>query len=190
MKLSENPAYKAVFTSKVHNVTFYMPADIANGYHTSRHVAAVAQDVFSGGGSTRDYLRKVALQVLSWCNEEKNMSELRTNVSAMMQNLLYRTDYPVDELCSIRMGAIYTIMEGEDPDAVQDYWTQQKIILATGSYERNIKADGELYTFFLSTGIQFTPSYKESSLTSIDTTYFNIRREALEGILPHQFRNG
>ena len=42
---ANNPRYKEVFHSTVHNIRFYMPQDIATGYHLSRYVAAGAQNI-------------------------------------------------------------------------------------------------------------------------------------------------
>lgn len=187
-QLKDNPEYREVFYSKVHEKRFYMPADMANGYHISRYVAGGAQDIFSAAGATKEYLQKVATIVKGMCNNEKSTTTIRTDVGTLMDNLLYRLQYPVDELCSIRMGAIFTFIEGEDPDTVHDFHTQSKVTLATGDFERNTPPDPELYTFFLTAGIEFTASYKELSNISIDTDYFNQRRAALAGTLPSQYQ--
>jgi hypothetical protein len=187
MTLSNNPAYQVAFESKVHNLKLYAPA--GTEYHTSRYMAAGAQDIFSASGASRDYLKRVAETVKDWCNDTtNNKAQLRTDVGTMMDNLLYRLQYPVDELCALRMGAIFCFMEDEDPNSCQDFFTQRKVMLATGNLEKGLKADPELYTFFLTLGVESTPSYKDRLGISIDTDYFNQRREILQGLTPPRCR--
>jgi hypothetical protein len=180
----ENPKYREVFYSQVHDVRFYMPEDIANGYHMSRYVAAGAQNIYSSSGATKDLLGAMMDKMLELCNDEKNIKTLRTDVATLANNIKYRLSYPVDEDCALRMGAIYTFIEGEDADVTDDFWTRKKLRLAKGDVSQNIKPDPELYAFFLSTGLPFTPAWKEQSVTSTDLNYFSKREEALNSLLP------
>jgi len=189
MKLSDNPAYQVAFTSQVHGIKLYTPRDITK-YHTSRYIAAGAQNIFSDAGATKDFLHQMATQVKTWCNDTANKNDtLRSDVSTMMDNLLYRLKYPVDELCSLRMGALFCFMEDENPDVVANFFTERKIMLATGNYEQRISADPELYAFFLNMGIEATPVYKESFDISTATAYFSQRSQVLQSLLPDRLRN-
>ena len=183
-----NPEFNQVFESKIHGLKFYMPTDISNGYHISRFVAGGAQDIFSNAGTTKEYLREVANQVMDWCNNAK-ISDLRTNIGTMMDNLLYRLQYPVDEYCLLRMGALFCFIEGENPNEVKDFWTQKKMELALGSHEKNISSDPDMYAFFLSMGIPFTPSYKESLNILEDMNYLKERAVILQSLIPEVLRN-
>lgn len=181
---ASNPKYKEVFHSKVHDIRFYMPEDIAGGYHLSRYVAAGAQNIFSASGATKDLLQTMMDKMLELCNDEKNVKNLRTDIATLANNIKYRLKYPVDEDCALRMGAIYCFAEGEDPDTTEDYWTRRKIAYAKGDTAQNIGPDPELYAFFLSIGIPFTPAWSGLSATSTDSNYFSQRTETLNGLMP------
>jgi hypothetical protein len=181
---ANNPRYKEVFHSKVHDLRFYMPEDIAGGYHLSRYVAAGAQNIYSASGATKELLQAMMDKMLELCNDEKNVKNLRTDIATLANNIKYRLKYPVDEDCALRMGAIYCFIENEDPDTTEDYWTRRKIAFAKGDASQNIKADPELYAFFLSTGLPFTPAWNGLSATSTDLNYFNQRTETLNALMP------
>lgn len=184
--LANTPGYKEVFHSTVHNVRLYMPEDVANGYHMSRYVAAGAQNIYASGGATKELLGAMMDKMLELCNDEKNIKTLRTDVATLANNIKYRLRYPVDEDCALRMGAIYTFAEGEDPDATEDFWTVKKVTWAKGDATQNIAPDPELYSFFLSIGIPFTPAWKELSGTLTDSTYFRNRKDNLEALTPQK----
>lgn len=181
----DNPKYKEVFHSTVHDLRFYMPEDIANGYHMSRYVAAGAQNIYSASGATKDLLGAMMDKMLELCNEEKNVKTLRTDIATLANNIKYRLRYPVDEDCGLRMGAIYCFVEGEDPDVTEDFWTRRKVTLAKGDAAQNIQPDAALYAFFLSIGLPYTPAWKEQLDTSTGSNYFNQREETLNSLMPY-----
>lgn len=161
-----------------------MPADAANGYHMSRYVAAGAQNIYAASGATKDLLAGMMDKMLELCNDEKSINNLRTDIATLANNIKYRLRYPVDEDCALRMGAIYTFAEGEDSSTTEDYWTGQKLAWAKGDASQNISPDPELYAFFLSIGIEFTPSWKEQSAILTDSNYFKTRMDNLNGLQP------
>lgn len=179
-----NPQYKEVFHSAVHNLKFYMPEDIANGYHMSRYVAAGAQNIYAASGATKDLLEGMMDKMLELCNDEKNIKTLRTDIATLANNIKYRLHYPVDEDCALRMGAIYTFIEGENPDATEDFWTKRKVLLAKGDAAQHIAPDPELYAFFLSIGLPHTPAWSELSAISTGSDYFSQRAEMLNAMMP------
>jgi hypothetical protein len=182
-----NPKYKEVFHSKVHDMRFYMPEDVATGYHISRYVAAGAQNIYAASGATKELLEAMMDKMLELCNDEKSLKTLRTDIATLANNIKYRLRYPVDEDCALRMGAIYTFMEGEDPDTTEDFWTRKKLVLAKGDPAvggASIKADPELYAFFLSTGLPFTQAWSGLSATSTGSDYFSQRAEMLNAMQP------
>lgn len=181
---AENPKYKEVFYSVVHNLRFYMPADVANGYHMSRYVAAGAQNIYASGGATKELLGNMMDKMLELCNDEKSLKSLRTDIATLANNIKYRLRYPVDEDCALRMGAIYTFVEGEEADITEDYWTARKVAMAKGDIAQNIKPDPELYTFFLTIGIPFTPAWSGQLSTLNSTNYFNRRNDTLNSLVP------
>lgn len=181
---ADNPAYREVFHSKIHNVRLYMPQDAANGYHMSRYVAAGAQNIYAAGGATKDLLGAMMDKMLELCNDEKNVKSLRTDIATLANNIKYRLRYPVDEDCALRMGAIYVFAEGEDPETTEDYWTARKVAWAKGDTTQGIAPDPELYAFFLSIGIASTPAWKEQSDILTDSNYFKTRTDNLNGLMP------
>jgi hypothetical protein len=183
---ANNLKYQEVFYSSVHNTRFYMPADIATGYHLSRYVAAGAQNIYAASGATKDVLDSMMNKMLELCNDEKNLKTLRTDIATLANNIKYRVRYPVDEDCALRMGAIYSFAEGEDPDTTEDYHTRRKVALAKGDAPQGIAADPALYAFFLSIGIPYTPAWSGLSSTLSDTSYFSQRAEALNAIQPQR----
>lgn len=175
MNFKDNPEYLPVIISK--GITFYAPANTTEGYHISRYVAAQAQDIYSKAGATKELLDKMMNTLLDTVNEGKNnTSRIRSDVSLIANNILYRTKHPVDEDCCIRMGAIYTFIDGENPNEVSDLWTRKKMQLA--------KEDSELYSFFIELGLKSTPSYKEQFHLLLDSDYFQKRAEMLMALTP------
>lgn len=177
MTFADNPQFKEVFHSKVHEVKFYAPA---NGeYHMSRYVAAGAQNIFAASGTTKELLVSFLNKMLDICNEEKNNKRLRTDIAILCNNLLYRTKYPVDEDCAIRMGAIYTFIEGEDPNNTDASFTSKKVELVKGE-----PYDPDLYAFFLTLGAELTPAWSESEKVITDWEYLTKRAEQLRALMP------
>lgn len=182
INLKDNPDYEIAFESKVHGIKLYVPKEMANGYHMSRYVAAGAQNIFSSSGATKDYLDALTNSMLDICNNEKNNNRLRSDIITLVQNIRVRLRYPVDEDCAIRMGAIYTMLEDENPEEIKDFWTQRKIDYAKGNEAQGIKPDPNLYAFFLSMGYGLTPSWKEQLTDSDMTTYFRRRNDNLQSL--------
>lgn len=177
--LKDNPLYKEIFHSKVHDKKFYAPANDGD-YHMSRYIAAGAQNVYSASGATKELLERYIDKIVDICNNERNKDTIRTDIGTLCNNLKYRMRYPVDEDCALRMGAVYCIMEGEDPDTVNPKDTERKVSMAKGVFDKNIPADPDLYAFFLSIGLQSTPSWKEYEADISNLDYFKDRNKALE----------
>lgn len=176
MNFKNNPDYKCCFTLKregKEDVRFYEMA--AKGeYHISRYVAASAQNIYSASGITADMLNGIMDKIIEMCNSKDIITTIKTDIAMLANQIKYRTKYPLDELCAIRMGAVYTFMEGEDPNSVKDNWTQAKVTYALDN--------PDLYTFFLHKGIAFTPSYRELSEVLNDSEYFKNRALTLHSL--------
>lgn len=193
--LRDNPKYQIAFHSEVHNCDFYIPAQDTE-YHLSRYIAAQAQNIYSAAGITKELLHTFLSKMIEMCNDEKQIKTLRTDIAVLANNLLYRTKYPVDEDCALRMGAIYVFCEDENPDEVNDVFTKRKIDMCKGSTHNIatsdgksmdihvVKSDPELYSFFLTMGIKSTAAWSglDSPLTDMD--YFKNRDEQLRTLLP------
>lgn len=167
----DNPDYKQVFLSQVHGVPFYMPSDsaTANGYHLSRYVAAGEQNIYSASGATKDYLDAITQQMLDIVNKQ-TADRVKSDIAVLVNNIRYRLKHPVDNECALRMGAIYTFMDGEDPNECKGLWIDKKVKMAL--------EDADLYTFFLHMGVTFTPAWSEQ-LTLLETmTEYLSKREA------------
>lgn len=127
--------YKEIYNN--HDLKFYEPT---GDYHISRYVAAGSQNVYSASGATKDYLSALITAVQTICNDENTRNTWRTDIGTLMNNLQYRLQYPVDEDCAIRMGAIYALQEGEDPGIINPKLIEDKVKLA--------RKYPDLYTFF------------------------------------------
>jgi hypothetical protein len=191
MTYANNPAFKEAFVSTVHNARFYVPSDTSTGFHVSRVVGAQAQDIYSGAGATKetiDLITKAMLDLL----EDEGKARIRTEGALLMQNLRYRLQYPVDEDCLVRMGAILTFMESpdygfEEHDSLLAHHTELKLRLAKGGEKKG--PDSKLYAFFLSMGAAYTPSYNGLSDICLDLEYHQQRAETLQSMTPqHLFQ--
>lgn len=178
-----NPLLREVFHSKVHDVKFYAPAEDGK-YHTSRYIAAGHQNIYSASGVTKDFIDNWSEKFLDIVNSENNKDRLRTDAAVMLNNLRYRLKYPVDEDCGLRMGAIYAIAQDEPFEMLENLHTDRKVKLARGSASEKIAPDPELYTFFLTLGIEFTASWQEYKADIIGTPYFQKRMETLNSLTP------
>lgn len=180
----DNPTYKQVFFSEVHNLPIYALENNAK-YHLSRYIEAGAQDRYSAAGATKEYLDNLTAKMLERLNAEKNDTTLRTDMAVLVNNLRVRLRYPIDEDCALRTGAIFTFIEGEDPDSIHSYWINRKLDLCKGSIDGKIPPDPALYTFFLSMGHQLTPSW-ENILSPSETMseYLEKRTDTLRQFLP------
>lgn len=176
-----NQEYQQVFELKQEgkdSVCFYTPVNIAEGYHVSRYVAAQAQSMYASSGITPEILFQLMQRIKDGAEDaKKNKGNYISDTVVIANNIQYRTKYPIDEDICLRMSAIYLFMEGENPDKVDDAWTKRKVTLA--------KDNPDLYTFFLTMGINATPRYRELSkaLSSLGE-YFQTRSEALKALTP------
>lgn len=185
-----NPNYKLELE---HNgVRVYTPVNIMEGYSTQRYVEAMNQQIFSNSGATSDVLKTVMTEILERCNDDKN-KEIRTQIGALAQSILYRLDHPVDMHCAIRMGAILSFIEEdrvvpnetdkpdlitycEPEDKIETLWLDKKVNLAM--------TDTKFYDFFLSWGIANTPKYNEHLDTLNDSEYFAKRMITIQSLIP------
>ena len=169
VNFASNPAFTKEHHSDIHNVSFYAPVDLST-YHTSRFIAAQAQDRFSAMGITPDRHAYVLNEILERLNSDKPSKTWKTDIAGLIHLLQSMQKYPVDELCAIRMGAIFSFMDGEDPNKTDDFWTRKKTEMAL--------TDPDLYTFFLSKGLANTPAYS-SFLDTLTATEMEQRQEMI-----------
>lgn len=179
MTFIDNPEYTQVFYSEVHGKAFYAPTQKTE-YHTCRLIAANAIDIYAQSGITKTLQQAVLSKMLDIVNTEKNDNRLRSDISTLINNLLYRTEYPCDEDSAIRLGAVLTFIEGEDPNSYSLPFTQQKEELARGNVLKGITPDPHLYTFFLTLGIDAMPSFKSLSEDLKSTEFLEVRMKTLE----------
>ena len=185
MTLSNNPNYIKVYHSEVHNVDFYALSS-GHDYHVSRLIAASAVDRFATAGITSELLKAIVTNIKDIVNTQNNANTLRTDIGTLCDNLLYRMAYPCDDNAAIRLGCIYTFIEGENPDVYSLQFTQQKERLAVGDPLRGIAPDPDLYAFFLTLGINSMPAYQNLSEVLNDMDYLENRRTTLESLIPQR----
>lgn len=172
--LSVNPSYQ--LAKEFGQYRFYTPVNIAEGYHLSRYVEALNQQIYANAGATRDVLQQTVAAILERCNDMKNPKTFRTDVAAIAQSIQYRLQYPVDQQCALRMGAILCFFEDENPDMYNAQLMEKKVTLAL--------EHPELYTFFLTWGISNLPLYRERLDTLTDPDYFLKREEMIRSLKP------
>lgn len=158
----------------------YTPVDIANGYSTQRYIEALNQQDYANSGGNKEVWSKLADQLIDWANSTHPVDDIRTNMGLIGQNMRYRLQYPVDQHCAVRMGAILSFIEykdaigmvvTEDPADYKSRFTQLKETLA--------HQHPDLYAFFLSWGIANLPEYRKALDGSTAQDYFNRRTEAI-----------
>lgn len=156
----------------------------AKKYHTSRIVQYHSQNIYASAGADKTFIQALANKLIELANSDKPVNTFRTDIGLLANNLLYRTKYPVDELCAIRIGAILSFMEqaneSENPDKCEHYWIEKKVQLAL--------QHPDLYTFFLTWGIVNQPEYNEAIGTSQSWDYLRTRREALATMIPESMK--
>lgn len=168
-----NPDYVECYNHE--GIIFYQPTELY-GYHKSREMAMQVQDRYSQCGITKELLGKFADTMLDFANKQNNTDTLKTDIGVLANNLKYRMSNQLDEMCALRMGALAVFMEGENPDEVKEFWTNQKLELA--------RTNEKVYDFFLSTGIAFTPEYNNLYRTLQAKDYFSEREMSLRGLTP------
>lgn len=169
---------------------FYVPVNPATGYHTSRYVEVLNQQIYANAGSTKETLQAVMEDIILRCNKQLEKETFRTDIASLANSILYRLKYPVDQHCAIRMGAILCFMEhdiivdeklttySEDPDKCEIQWLQRK--------ERLALTDPEAYAFFLQMGVANTPQYKEAYDTLNGSDYFLTRDRTIAELMPQK----
>lgn len=191
---ANNTDYQLAYTSTPDKHTthkFYVPTNIATGYHHSRYVEAMHNDIYARSGATKEVIRTLAEEMITICNDELNKAKLRTDIALLANNLLYRTQNPIDQQCAIRQGALLCFLEttiaptpptptpqtiSEDPNIVKYEWQQRKEAMAL--------ADPDLYTFFLTLGYSNLETYDEALSTLLEEDYFNRRTLTLQTMQP------
>lgn len=165
-------------------VSFYTPINVADGYHTSRYVAALNQQIYSQAGATKDVLKEIMDEIVLRCNKSFDKDTFRTDVALLASNVLYRLKHPVDEHCAIRMGCLLTFAEylnvgeyvTENTDRVDLFWEAKKETIAMNN--------PDAYAFFLQLGIVNTPQYSSHLNTLNEPDYFSNRAAALKVLYP------
>lgn len=175
-----NPDFK-LETTIADKYRIYTPSNVQTGYHMMRYVEASNQEIYNRAGATPDMLNQVMDAIIERCNQP-NFKNARTEIASLAQSIQYRTKYPVDQHCAVRMGCVLSFMEyeadgvtvSEDVNMVQPFWTDKKMKLA---FEFP-----DAYSFFLSWGISSSASYRERLDTLTDLDYFNQRRQAISSL--------
>lgn len=149
---------------------------MAEKYHLSRYIAAGAQNIYSASGCTKEYLDAITNKMIEVCNGS-NTTTAKTDLALLANNIRVRLKYPIDEDCAIRMGAIYAIMEGEDPDTCDANVVKVKMDMCL--------TDRDMYAFFLNMGYQSTPEWN-GLLPDLEAMedYLKTRNELLKATTP------
>lgn len=179
--LKDNIEYTLLLTHAGYN--FFIPAQTTE-YHTSRLVEASNQQIYANAGGNAEVFEAIANDIIFRANKQLNVDTFRTDAALLAQQIKYRKKYPVDQHCAIRMGAILSFIEedketpvfSEDPNKMNLLFQQRKEELAF--------LHPELYTFFLTWGVENIPTYKEHFTTLTDMDYFSKRMATIRGLTP------
>lgn len=150
-----------------------------NKYHLSRFVEAQNQNIMASCGMTKDKLLQVANEMIKLCNEQ-DYKQLRTDIGALANYMKYCTQYPIENECALKVGCIFTFIDGEDPNVINRHFEQTKLNLA-----RN---NADAYAFFLSMGMRNIPEYSQILNTS-EAMDYSKRQEMLMSLLPDSLRH-
>lgn len=185
--LGEQPErYTKVATFDEYDI--YVPVNIADGYHTSRYVEAINQQIYASAGATKEVIEAIANDLISRVNKQLELTTFRSDVASLANNLLYRLKNPVDQHCAIRLGCVLTFAEyvndgkiiSEDPDRTEIFWMAKKEALAMHN--------PDAYAFFLQTGIINIEAYKNQSSILNDINYFQNRDQSLAALTPQEMK--
>lgn len=184
--LKDNPAFIEAFSGEGYKL--YTPVQ-ATEYHMSRHVEATKQSIYAAAGATVEVIQAHMDAIIERCNLAQDSKTFKTDCAALANALKYRTQYPIDANCAIRMGAILCFMEyeqdgkliSENPDKTEIFWLNKK--------ERMADGDPDLWAFFLSMGIVSVPQWSNHLGILKAETYFSDRRKAIAALLPMNLQN-
>ncbi|PUZ25030.1 hypothetical protein DCC81_12000 [Chitinophaga parva] len=170
---SFRPAHLAADGTKLYepttNLVLYTYASDTQ-YHISRYVAASAMENYCKCGITPELLTAI----LDAMEASVNANKL-ADVAVLVNNLRYRTRYPVDEDAALRLAMIFFFHPGEDPNKVENAWTARKVAL--------VKEDPAAHAFFTEWGMLNSLTYNELHKGSSPSS--SSQREAdLQALIP------
>jgi hypothetical protein len=160
--------YKIAYDNN--GIQLFEPIQDSN-YHTSRWIEVNRQLMYANSGITEEVLGNLVNKILEYCNADKPVSTFRTDIAYIANAIKYHMAYPVDEKASIRLGATLYFFDNEDPNQCYSHLIDQKVTLA--------HQHADLYTFFLSKGLQNMPKYALTLGTSNVEDYLSKRAEGL-----------
>lgn len=179
-----NPSYQLQETVQTKEATYriYTPVNVSD-YHMIRHIEATKQATYAAAGANAEVVQAHLNAILDRCNQAQSFDNFKTDITSITNALLYRTKYPVDQHCGVRMGCILSFLEveeggkvlSEDPTKADFIWQDRKEKLA---FEHQ-----QLYSFFLTWGATNVPQWSDHLNTLKDMEYLLNRRQTLQSIL-------
>lgn len=177
--LLDETKYRLVFSKSGYE--FYVPLNMMEGYHVRRYVEIERQRIYAASGATPEVLQTAMDAILDICNSDGKGAHSYTDISAICNMVKYRLEYPIDQHCAVRVGALLVFVrwaEGgkqfeENPDDVQPFFTDKKVDLAL--------MDSDVYAFFLITGTSSIREYS-NQLEYLDENYYQKRAEAIRSL--------
>lgn len=198
-----NPAYQLqqIVTTKEATYRIYIPVNTSD-YHMIRHVEATKQATYAASGANAEVIQAHLNAILDRCNQAQSFDSFKTDITSITNALMFRTKYPVDQHCGVRMGCILSFLEVEENETegitFTDYTPPKEVKTGTRiTSEDPNKADfiwqdrkeklafehQELYTFFLTWGVTNVPQWSDHLNTLKDMEYLLNRRQTLLSIL-------
>lgn len=166
----------------------FTPINPAEGYHTSRYVEALNQQIYAHAGATKETLEEICNDMIARANKQLDKDTFRSDICSLANNILYRLKNPIDQHCAIRLGCVLTFAEyihegniiSENPDKVEVFWMAKKESLAMNN--------PDAYAFFLQQGITSTEAYSRQSDILNDINYFQNRDQAIASLTPEPMK--
>lgn len=176
-----NPAYTLV--KQVDQYRLYVPTQETE-YSMIRHIEATKQATYAAAGANEEVIQAHLQAILDRCNAANSFDNFKTEITQIASALLYRTKYPVDQHCAVRMGCILSFLEhdeagttiSEDPNKCDFVWQQKKEQLAFQHQD--------LYDFFLTWGATNVPQWSNRLDTLTEREYLLNRMTTLRSMLP------
>lgn len=173
---------KYQFIGEYSGVRLYMPVDIVSGYHLSRYVELTRQEIYASSGVTSEVLKASLGGILDICDMNGERERKFTDISLIVQALMYRLEHPIDDIASIRIGCVLCFCEyeeggvlvQEDPSRIDVVTMNKKVSIAM--------SDPDAYVFFLHMGIRYQKKSEEVLNISELINYLTEREEVLRSL--------
>lgn len=169
--LKGNPNYRVIHTAFKDTkdaIDFYVPNDMENGYGIQRKLEFDALDAFALAGASPEMLDTIVLKSKEYlADEKKTNTEKIQYVWNLISFFEDSRKYPKAEEIALKKASLFLLLDGENPNEVNESFTSKKIQIAM--------QDADTYAFFLHIGELSIPYWQELPDTLQDENYLRTR---------------